>query len=166
VSHFTFPMNSAVDSAIHMPIQYWLPSKVRSKGVGYATRFLLLPQNLPFLPEDSAIRMRLGVSSTLGTPTFVLVRRDVGAKGNTLLTAREEIEFPSLPPLRILKEFIKRRVAASLEVLIRLQPATSSLLASVVDPDRSLCTFNHDRYLRLRVPRPVGHGTVPHLRGP
>jgi hypothetical protein len=48
------------------------------------------------------------------TPTFVLVRRGVGAKGPTSLTARDEIEFPSLPSLRILKEFIKRRVAAFL----------------------------------------------------
>ena len=64
----------------------------------------------------------------------------VGAKGHTPLTARDEIEFPSLPS-RILKEFIKRRVAASLEVLIRLQPATSSLLASVVDSDGSFCTL-------------------------
>jgi hypothetical protein len=78
----------------------------------------------------------------------VLVGRGVGAKGHTPLTARDEIEFPSLPSLlRILKEFIKRRVAAFLEVLIRLQPATSSLLASVVDSDGSFCTFNHARRL-------------------
>jgi hypothetical protein len=79
-----------------------------------------------------------------GTPTFVLVRRGIGAKGHTPLTARE---FRSLPSLRILKEFIERRVAAFLEVLIRLQPATSSLLASVVDSDGSFCTFNHARRL-------------------
>src|SRR5580704_2957480 len=72
-----------------------------------------------------------------GTPTFVLVRRSVGAKGHTPLTARDEIEFPSLPSRRILKTNIKRRVAAFLEVLIRLQPATSSLLSSVVDSDLS-----------------------------
>ena len=82
-----------------------------------------------------------------GTPTFVLVRRSVGAKGHTPLTARDEIEFPSLPSRRILKELIKRRVAALLEVLIRLQPATSSLHASVVDSDGSFCTFNHARRL-------------------
>jgi hypothetical protein len=87
-----------------------------------------------------------------GTPTFVLVRRGggakgVGAKGHTPLTARDEIEFPSLPLLRILKEFIKRRVAAFLDVLIRLLPAASSLLASVVDSDGSFCSFNHVRRL-------------------
>jgi hypothetical protein len=82
-----------------------------------------------------------------GAPTFVLVRRGVGAKGHTPLTARDEIEFPSLPSLRIRKEFIKCRVAAFLEVLIRLQPATSSLLASVVDSDGTFCTFNHARRL-------------------
>src|SRR5271155_5895203 len=71
-----------------------------------------------------------------GTPTFVLARRGVGAKGPTPLAARDEIEFPSLPSLRILKE-----------VLIRLQPATSSLHASVVDSDASFCTFNHARRL-------------------
>jgi hypothetical protein len=81
------------------------------------------------------------------TPTVVLVRWGVGGKGHTPLTARDEIEFPSLPLLRILKEFIKRRVAAFLEVLIRLQPATSSLLASVVDSDGYFCTFNHARRL-------------------
>ena len=70
-----------------------------------------------------------------GTPAFVLVRRAVGEKVHMPLTERDEIEFPILPSLRILKEFIKRRVAALLEVLIRLQPATSSLLASVGDPD-------------------------------
>ena len=72
-----------------------------------------------------------------GTPTFVLVRRGIGAKGHTPLTARGEIEFPSLPSLRILKEFIKRRVAAILEVLTRLQPATSLLLATGIDSDGS-----------------------------
>jgi hypothetical protein len=76
----------------------------------------------------------------------VLVRAGVvGAKGLTPLAG--EIEFPSLPSLRILKELIKRRVAAFLEGLLRLQPATSSLLASVVDSDRSFCTFNHARRL-------------------
>jgi hypothetical protein len=83
----------------------------------------------------------------VGTPTFVLVLSSVGAKGRMPLTARDEIEFPSLRSLRILKEFIKRRVAAFLEVLIRLQTATSSLLASVVDSDGSFCTFNHARRL-------------------
>ena len=73
-----------------------------------------------------------------GTPTFVLVRRSVGAEVHTPLTARNEIEFPSLPSRRNLKEFIKRRVASFLEVLIRLKPATSSLLASVVDSDGSV----------------------------
>src|SRR5580704_5790700 len=82
-----------------------------------------------------------------GTPTFALVRRSVGAKGHTHLTARNEIEFPSLPSLRILKEVIKRRVASIIEVLIRSKPATSSLLASVVDSDGSFCTFNHARRL-------------------
>jgi hypothetical protein len=62
----------------------------------------------------------------------VLVPRGVG-ECHKPLAASEEIEFPSLPALRILKEFIKRRVAASLEVLIRLQPVTNTLLASVVD---------------------------------
>jgi hypothetical protein len=81
------------------------------------------------------------------TPTFVLVRGSVGAKGHTPLTARDEIEFPSLPSGRILKELIKHRVATSLEVLIRLQPAASSLLASVVDSDGSFCTFSHARRL-------------------
>lgn len=91
----------------------------------------------------AAMKLRQG----WGTPTFVLVRRGVGAKGHTPLTARDEIEFPRLPSLQILKEFIKRRVAAFLEVLIRLQPATSSLPASVVDSDGSFCTFNHARRL-------------------
>jgi hypothetical protein len=68
----------------------------------------------------------------------VLVRR---------ATARDEIGFPSLPSLRILKEFIKGRVAAFLEGLIRLQPETSSLLASVVDSDGYFCTFSHARRL-------------------
>ena len=80
-----------------------------------------------------------------GTPTFVLVRAGVGA--NCLTPLARDIEFLSLPSLRILKEFIKRRVAAFLEGLLRLQPATSSLLASVVDSDRSFCTFNHARRL-------------------
>ena len=43
---------------------------------------------------------------------FVLARRGVGANGHMPLAERDEIEFPSLPSLRILKEFIKRRVAA------------------------------------------------------
>ena len=86
--------------------------------------------------------MRLGVSSRVAHPDVC-----VGAKGclwegpHAFNSERDEIEFSSLPSLRILKEFIKRRVAAFLEVLIRLQPATSSLLASVVDSDRSFCTF-------------------------
>jgi hypothetical protein len=100
-------------------------------------------EHLPRSPRASAMKLRQG----RGTPTFVLVRRGIGAKGHTHLTARDEIEFPSLPSLRILKEFIERRVAAFLEVLIRLQPATSSLLASVVDSDGSFCTFNHARRL-------------------
>ena len=79
-----------------------------------------------------------------GTPTFALVRTGVGAKGLTPLT---EIEFPNLPSLRILKELTKRRGPAFLEGLLRLQPATSSLLASVVDSDKSFCTFNHARRL-------------------
>jgi hypothetical protein len=84
-----------------------------------------------------------------GTSTFVLVRRAVGAKGHTPLTEREEIEFPSVPSLRILKESLKRRVAAFLEVLIRLQPATSSLLASVVDSDLSApLTMPEDNHAR------------------
>jgi hypothetical protein len=76
-------------------------------------------------------------ASRLGHHDVVLVRR----------ATRDEIEFPSHPSLRILKEFIKRRGAAFLEVLIRLQPSTSSLLASVVDSDGSFCTFNHARRL-------------------
>jgi hypothetical protein len=55
--------------------------------------------------------------------------------------------FLSLPSLRIRKYFIKRRVAAFLLVVIRLQPATSSLLASLFDSDGSFCTFNHARRL-------------------
>jgi hypothetical protein len=82
-----------------------------------------------------------------GTLTSVSVRRSVGAKGLTPLTVRDEIEFPGLPWGRILNELIKRRVASFLDVLIRLQPATSSLLASVVDSDGSFCTFNHARRL-------------------
>src|SRR5271168_1421856 len=73
-----------------------------------------------------------------GTPTFVLVRRSVGAKGHTPLTVRDEIEFRSLP---------SRRIAAELEVLIGLRPATSSLEASVVDSDGFFCTFSHARRL-------------------
>jgi hypothetical protein len=77
----------------------------------------------------------------------------VGTKGcwcerpHAFNSERDEIEFASLPSLRILKEFIKRRGATFLEVLIRLQSATSSLLASVVDSDGSFCTFNHARRL-------------------
>jgi hypothetical protein len=63
------------------------------------------------------------------------------------LAERNEIEFPSLPSLRILKEFIKRRVAAFLEVLIRGHRATGSLPGWVVDSDRSFRTFNHARRL-------------------
>jgi hypothetical protein len=73
----------------------------------------------------------------VGHPDVCVGAKGVGAKGHTPLTARVEIEFPSLPSLRILKTNIKRRVAAFLEVLIRLQPATSSLLSSVVDSDLS-----------------------------
>ncbi len=73
------------------------------------------------ISRPAAMKLRQGWR----TPTLVLVRRGVGAKGHTPLTARDEIEFPSLPSLRILKEFIKRRGAAFLEALIRLQPATS-----------------------------------------
>ena len=51
-------------------------------------------------------------------PTAVLVRRGVGAKGHTPLES-DEIEFPRPPSPRILKEFLKRRVAAFLEVLVR-----------------------------------------------
>jgi hypothetical protein len=80
-----------------------------------------------------------------GWGTRTLVRRGVGVRGHAPLTAIDEIEFPSLPSLRILKEFMKRRVTAFFEVLIRLRPATSSRLASVVDSDKSLCTFNHAR---------------------
>jgi hypothetical protein len=46
-----------------------------------------------------------------GQPTFVSVRRGVGAKGHMRLTARDEVEFPSFPSLRILKTFMSRRVA-------------------------------------------------------
>jgi len=94
-------------------------------------------------PTLAAMKLRQG----WGTPTFVLVRRGVGPKGHTPLTARDGIEFPSLPSPRILKEFIKPRVAAFLEVLIRLQPATSSPLALVIDSDGYFCTFNHARRL-------------------
>jgi hypothetical protein len=41
----------------------------------------------------------------------VSVRRGVGAKGHMRLTARDEVEFPSFPSLRILKTFMSRRVA-------------------------------------------------------
>jgi len=93
----------------------------------------------------AAMKLRQGWDS----PTFVLVRTGVGAKGHTPLTARDEIEFPSLSSLRILNEFIKRRVAALSEVLIRLQPATSSLLASVVDSDLSApLTMPEDNHAR------------------
>jgi len=71
----------------------------------------------------------------------------LGAKGHKLLAARDEIEFPSLLSLRILTEFIRRRVAAFLEVLIRLQQAASSLFASVADSAGYFCTFNHARRL-------------------
>ena len=71
-----------------------------------------------------------------GAPTFGLVWRGVGAKGHVPLTERDEIEFLSVPLPRILKEFLRRLVAAFLEVLSRLQPATSPLPASVVDSDR------------------------------
>jgi hypothetical protein len=81
------------------------------------------------------------------TPTFGLARRGVGAKGHTPLSERDEIEFLSVPSLRVLKEFLRRRAAAFLEVLIRLQPATSSLLAPVVDSDRYFCAFSHVRRL-------------------
>src|ERR1700736_5352022 len=45
------------------------------------------------------------------------------------------------------EKFITRRVAAFLEVLVRLQPVSSSLFASVVDSDGSFWTFNHARRL-------------------
>jgi hypothetical protein len=82
-----------------------------------------------------------------GTPTCVLVRRGVGANSPMPLAEKDEIEFPSLPSQRILKESIKRRAAAFLEVLIRVQRASGWLLASVVDSDRSFCTLNHARRL-------------------
>ncbi len=93
--------------------------------------------------HPTAIKLRQGWV----TPTLVSVRRGAGAKGDTPLTARDEIEFPSLASLRILKEFIKRRVAPLLAVLICLQAATSSLLASVVDSDGSSCILDHARRL-------------------
>jgi hypothetical protein len=77
----------------------------------------------------------------------VLAPRAVGANGHTPLAQTDEIEFPSFLSLRILKEFTKRRGAASLEVLIRAQRATGSQHASVVDSDRSFRAFNHARRL-------------------
>jgi hypothetical protein len=79
-----------------------------------------------------------------GTPTFVLMRRGTGANGHTPLAARDEIECPGLPSLQTL---IKHRVTASLKVLGRLPPVSSSLLASVVDSDGCLCTLNHAQRL-------------------
>jgi hypothetical protein len=102
---------------------------------------------LPGLPGQAASGSgATGPTSTVGSSPALLPRHAdvrVGAKGHTRLTARDEIKFPSLPSLRIRKEFIKRRVATFLEVLIRLQPAASSLLASVVDSNGYFCTFNH-----------------------
>jgi hypothetical protein len=86
--------------------------------------------------------MKLGQER--GIPTFVLMRRGAGANGHTPLAASDEVECPSLPSLQML---IKHRVAASLEVLSRLPPVSSSLLASVVDSDGFFCTFNHARRL-------------------
>jgi hypothetical protein len=75
-----------------------------------------------------------------GIPTFVLMRRGSGANGHTPLAARDEIECPSLASLQML---IRHRVTAPLEVLSRLPPVSSSLLASVVDSYGFFCTFNH-----------------------
>ena len=82
-----------------------------------------------------------------GIPTFVLMRRGIGANGHPPLAARDEIECPSLPSLQILKEFIERRVAVSFEVLSRLPSVSSSPPGSVVDSDGFFCTFNHVRRL-------------------
>jgi hypothetical protein len=65
----------------------------------------------------------------------------VGAKDHTPFTARDEIELPRL----ILKEWMRRGVAAHLEMHIPLQPAASSLLASVVDADASFRTLSQAR---------------------
>jgi len=91
---------------------------------------------------------RPGVSSKWSTPTFVLVRNGVGATGHAPLTAGEiRSNSRAFPSLRILNEFIKRRVADFLEVLIRPQSAIGSLLGPVVDSDGSFCTFSHARRL-------------------
>jgi hypothetical protein len=71
----------------------------------------------------------------------------VAANGHTPFTARDEIECPSLPSLRILKKSIKRWVTAFVEVPIRSQPGSISPLVSVVDSDRPFCTLNHIRRL-------------------
>lgn len=105
-----------------------------------------IPRDEDWLPIRSNV-LRLQRIQGQGTPPFVLVRRGVGAKGHSPLIARDEIDFPSLPSLPILKEFIKRRVAAFLEILVGLQPVISLLPASVVDSDGSFCTFNHARRL-------------------
>jgi hypothetical protein len=95
------------------------------------------------LPPWTAMKLR----QERDIPTFVLMRRGVGANGHTPLAARDEIECSSLPSLQILKEFIERRVTASLEVLSRLPPVSSSPLSSVVDSDGFPCTFNHAQRL-------------------
>ena len=102
----------------------------------------ILSVALPYVPP-AAMKLR----REWGTPTFVSVRRGVGANSQTPLTERDQIKFPSLPELRILKEFIKCRAADFLEVLIRLQRATGLLLASIVDSERSFCALNHARRL-------------------
>jgi hypothetical protein len=75
------------------------------------------------------------------------MRRGAGANGHTPLAARDGIECPSLPFLQILKEFIEHRGAASLDVLSRLPPVSNSPLASMVDSDGFVCTFNQARRL-------------------
>jgi hypothetical protein len=86
-------------------------------------------------------------ASRVGHPDVCVGAKGCWFEGLHAFNNENEIEFPSLASQRVLREFMKRRAAAFLEVLIRLQPATSSLLASVVDSDGSFFTFNHARRL-------------------
>jgi hypothetical protein len=94
-------------------------------------------------------------ASRVGHPDVCVGAKGVGAKGHTPLTARDEIEFPSLPSLRILKKIMKRRVAAFFEVLMRLQPATRSLLSS--DDKQEMIQFMVDGSVKRGV-RPAKAG--------
>jgi hypothetical protein len=64
----------------------------------------LLGQACPLYERNRVAAMKL--RHGWGTPTFVLVRRGVGMRGDTPLISSDEIDLPSL---RILQEFIKRR---------------------------------------------------------